>query len=92
MQAYPGESFYIAILGLLFSCLASVISLSCPGDPTSTQSDYTAVVEGDDSDTEPLTPREQGVGQSDGDNRGEEWAGEVVPELNQVEVDGGGDC
>lgn len=85
MKPYPGESFYITMLGLLFSCLAGVSSL---GDPTSTQRDYTAVVEWDDSDTEPLTPREQGVGQSDE----EEGVGDVLPELTQGEVGGSGDC
>ncbi|XP_023843510.1 uncharacterized protein [Salvelinus sp. IW2-2015] len=88
MKPYPGESFYITMLGLLFSCLAGVISLSSLGDPTSTQRDYTAVVEWDDSDTEPLTPREQGVGQSDE----EEGVGDVLPELTQGEVGGSGDC
>ncbi|XP_010876262.1 uncharacterized protein LOC105015099 [Esox lucius] len=83
MQLYPGESFYIAMLSLLFSCVGSVISLRGPGNPASTQREHTAVVEGDDSDTEPLIPRGHGVGQSDKDSRGEE----VFPELTQGEVD-----
>ena len=62
MQPYPGESFYIAVLGLLFSGMASIISIKGLGDMQldHTHRGYTVVEE--DCNTEPLTPREPAQG------------------------------
>ncbi|XP_062334462.1 uncharacterized protein LOC134034115 [Osmerus eperlanus] len=77
MQPYPGESFYIAGLGLLFSGMASIISIKGLGNMQldHTHRGYTAVEEEEHCNTEPLTPREP----AQGAEIGEEWR-EVFPE------------
>ncbi|KAJ8395596.1 hypothetical protein AAFF_G00030770 [Aldrovandia affinis] len=67
LQPSPGESFYIALLALLFSGLAATFSLRGTGQP-SPQGDY-APIEPGDSDSEPPSAREPA----------EEW-GEVFPD------------
>ncbi|XP_035246718.1 uncharacterized protein LOC118212673 [Anguilla anguilla] len=67
LQPYPGESFYIAVLALLFSGVAAGLSLSGTSQPTP-GGDYVPIGSGD-SDSEPPPAREPG-----------EELGEVFPE------------
>lgn len=53
LNASPGESLYIEILGLLFSFLALVFSIRCPAQPV-TLSQFLAV-ESEDEERQPLT-------------------------------------
>ncbi|KAJ8260770.1 hypothetical protein COCON_G00164930 [Conger conger] len=67
LQSSPGESFYIAVLALLFSSLAAALSLRGMSQPPP-GGDYMPIESGD-SDSEPPPAR----------GPGEEW-GEVFPE------------
>lgn len=67
LHSSPGESFYIAVLALLFSGLAATLSLRGTCQP-SPGGEYMPIESGD-SDLEPPSAREPG----------EEW-GEVFPE------------